>query len=137
VERDVQRGDVFRSYRALAIQRIAQWVDHASQQTVSHGHVHHAAGTLDLVACVQVLVVPEQDDTDLFFIQVECDAKQTAREHYNLFVTNTRKSGKCRDSGRDFCDDAHFMRSQLRREVLATLTQHREGLLNCGLQDSG
>jgi len=77
--RTFDREAFLRSYRALAVQRIAQWVDHASQQTFAHWNVHHTAGTLDLVACVQVLVVPEQDDTDLFFIQVECDAKQTAR----------------------------------------------------------
>ena len=86
---------------------------------------------------MQLLVVPEQYDTDLFFIQVECNAKQTAGECHDLLVTNAWKSRKRRDSGGNFCDDAHFMGSQLRREVLTTLMQIREGALDCGLQDSG
>ena len=92
MRQDIQWQTLLRSDRVLAIQRIAQWVDYAPQQTTAHEHVHHAAGSLYLVAGVQVLVVPEQDDADLFFIQVECNAKQTARECHDLLVTNAWKS---------------------------------------------
>jgi len=60
------------------------------QQTFAHGHVHHGR-PLDLVASVQALVVPEQDDTDLFFIEIECNAKQTLGTSQSL-VTNAGKT---------------------------------------------
>src|SRR5664279_1842028 len=127
---------LLRSDRALTVQRIAQGVYHASQQTVSHGDVHHTTSSLHFVACVQALVVPEQDDADLFFIEIECYAEQTSRECHDLLVTNAGETRECRDPGGDFCDHTHFMGSQHCREVRATPMQPREGPLYCGLQDS-
>ena len=59
---------------AIAIERPAQWIDDASDQSVAHRHVHHMTPALDLIARMQLPVVAKQHDADFVFIDVECDA---------------------------------------------------------------
>src|ERR1035438_2553536 len=83
---------LFCGNRALAVKRIAQWVDHPPQQTISHWYVHDAPGTFHFVARVQVLVIPEQDNADFVFIDVEGNARQIAWECHDLIIANTGKT---------------------------------------------
>jgi len=71
-------------------------VDHASQQTFRpRARPSRGRSARPFVASVQATVVPEQDDTDLFFIEIECNAKQTGWGTSHRLVTNAGKTGEC------------------------------------------
>ena len=65
---------VLESHRAIAVQRPAQWIDNAADQSVPHGHIHHMSPAFDFLARMQLRVVAQQNDPDFVFIDVECDA---------------------------------------------------------------
>mmetsp|Transcript_41067 Transcript_41067/g.105978 ORF Transcript_41067/g.105978 Transcript_41067/m.105978 type:complete len:305 (-) Transcript_41067:70-984(-) len=65
---------------ALAINRNAKGIDHASEQLGADGHVHDGAGALDAVALHNCAIISEHDDTDVVRLQVQCHALQTAGE---------------------------------------------------------
>ena len=64
--------------RPVAIERPAERVDDASEQSVAHGHVHDPARALDFIARVQMPVVAEQHDADFVLVHVERDAEHAA-----------------------------------------------------------
>ena len=68
------------SDRPVAIERPAERVDDASEQSVAHGHVHDPARALDFIARLQVPVVAEQHDADFVLVHVERDAEHAARK---------------------------------------------------------
>ena len=51
-------------HRPLAVERPAQRVDDAPQQSVAHDHIHDPARALDFIAGVQMPVFAEQHDAD-------------------------------------------------------------------------
>ena len=67
-------------HRPIAIEWPAERIDDASDQSVAHRHVHHAARALDLIARVQMPVFAEQHDADFVLIDVERDADTDRRE---------------------------------------------------------
>ena len=69
----------------VAVERIAQRVDHPPEQGVSHRDIHDPACAFHFVAGVKVLIIAEQDDSDFVLIHVECDAEQIAREPHQFF----------------------------------------------------
>ena len=66
--------------RPLVVDRVAERIDHATDERVAHGHAHDAAGALDLVALFDFRVLAHQHHADLVFFQVHGDAGDVVRE---------------------------------------------------------
>ena len=62
--------------RALAVDRVAERVDHAAEQRVAHRHVHDGAGARDGVAFADLPVVAEDHHADVVGLQVQRHAAQ-------------------------------------------------------------
>ncbi len=65
---------------ALAVDGIAQAVNHAAQQATADGDFHDGAGTLDGVAFLDGAVVAENHDTDIVGLEVQRHALDATRE---------------------------------------------------------
>ena len=103
-------------HRPVAIERPAERVDDASQQSVAHGHIHDPARALDFIAGVQMPVFAEQHDADFVLVHVEGDAEHIAGKLHQLLKAHAGKAGDLGDAGGDAGDRADFARRQLRRE---------------------
>ncbi len=57
--------------RALAVDRIAEAIDHAAEQALAHGHVDDGAGALDDVTFLDLGVRTEDHDADIVGFQVQ------------------------------------------------------------------
>ena len=66
--------------RALAVDRIAQAVDHAAEQAGADRHVDDGPGPLDRVALANVPVVAEDHDADIVDLEIERHALDAAGE---------------------------------------------------------
>src|SRR5690606_16154921 len=66
--------------RPLAIDGIAQRIDHTAQQGLADRHFQHAPGALDGIAFLQVQVVAQHHGTDGVALEVERQAEGVARE---------------------------------------------------------
>ncbi len=66
--------------RALAVDRVAERVDHAAQKTLADGGVDDGAGPLDGVAFLDVAVGPEDHDADIVGFEVQRHALDAAGE---------------------------------------------------------
>jgi hypothetical protein len=58
-------GELLGGDRALAVDRLAERVDHAADHRLADRHRHDAAGALDLVAFLDLGVLAEQHGADL------------------------------------------------------------------------
>ena len=90
--RTLDRQALVSGNRALAVERLAQWVDHPPQQTVSDRDVHDSPGAFDFVARVQILILAEQDHADFVLVHVEGDAQQTAAESHQFVIARAGKA---------------------------------------------
>ena len=70
--------------RALAVDRIAEPVDHAAEQAGADRHVHDGAGPLDGVAFLDVPVVAENHDADIVDLEVQRHALDAAGEFHHF-----------------------------------------------------
>src|SRR5262249_47524532 len=59
---------------ALAVDGLAEGVDHAAEDAGADGHGRDAARALDLIALADLLVVTEERDADVVLLEVEHDA---------------------------------------------------------------
>ena len=66
--------------RALAVDGLAERIDHAADQRFAHRHRHDAAGAADFVAFLDLRVIAEQHRAHLVFFQVHGDAGNVVRE---------------------------------------------------------
>src|SRR5690606_10445731 len=82
--------------RALAVERVAQRVDHAAEERVAHRHREHLTGAADGLALLDALEVTEDDDTDLAHVEVERD---TARAVLELQQLVRHRRGQAGDMG--------------------------------------
>ena len=121
-------------HRPVTIERATERIDDASQQSVAHGHVHHAAGALDGIARVQVPVVAEQDDADLVLVHVEGDAEHAAGKCDQLLEADAGKAGDRGDAGGDGRDRADLAWRQLGREGSPRLADAFERAVEDALQ---
>ena len=64
--------------RALAVDRIAERIDHAAEQALADRHVHDGAGALDGVAFLDGAVVAEDHDADIVAFEVQRHALDAA-----------------------------------------------------------
>ena len=76
----LDRVELRRMDRTLAVDRLAQRIDHAADQRLAHRHAHDAFGALDFVAFLDLRVVAQQHRADLVFFQVHGDARHVVRE---------------------------------------------------------
>ena len=66
--------------RALAVDRLAERVHDAADQRLADRHRHDAAGALDLIAFLDLLVVAEEHGADVVLLEVERQADDVVRE---------------------------------------------------------
>ena len=124
-------------HRPIAIERPAERIDDASQQSVAHGHVHDPARALDFIARVQMPVFAEQNDADFVLVHVERDAEHTAGKLHQLLKAHAGEAGDLGDAGGDAGDRAHLPWRQLRRECFPRLAHAGERAVEDALQALG
>ncbi len=78
------REELIALNRSFAVQRLAQRVDHTSNQGFTHGHRHDPAGTLDGVTFLDMLVWTENNTTDVVLFQVKSHPENATREFKQL-----------------------------------------------------
>ena len=71
-------------HRALAVDGMAQRVDHAADELFAHGHGHHGAGTLHHVALADALIAAQHDDRHGVFLQIQRHAVLAVGEAQQL-----------------------------------------------------
>ena len=70
--------------RALAVDRLAERIDHAAEQLGADRHLEDAAGALDRVAFGDVLVVAQHHRADRVALEVQREAERVVRELEHL-----------------------------------------------------
>ena len=86
-------------HRPLAVDGVAQRVDHAAEQPLAHGHIHDGAGALDRVALADGAVVAEDDDADIVGFEIERHAADAAGKFDGLARLDAVEApygGRCR-----------------------------------------
>ena len=73
-------------YRAFAVDRLTQCVDHAANQFRTNGHFQNTTGALDHIAFRDVLVFTQNHRTDRVTLEVQSEAKGVVGElqHFTL-----------------------------------------------------
>src|SRR5262249_42105262 len=77
---DVDAAALGRGNRTLAVDRIAQRVDHAAEQALANRRVHNRARALDRLAFLDLAVVAENHDTDVVGLKVQRHAADAVLE---------------------------------------------------------
>mmetsp|Transcript_34393 Transcript_34393/g.111927 ORF Transcript_34393/g.111927 Transcript_34393/m.111927 type:complete len:322 (+) Transcript_34393:990-1955(+) len=108
---------------ALAVNRHAEGIDHASEQLGADGHVHDGAGALNAVALHDGAIVSEHDDTDVVRLQVQRHALQAAGELNHLAGLHTLQPVDASDTIADAEHTADLLHILLVREVRNALGQ--------------
>jgi len=100
--------------RALAVDRVAEAVDHAAEKALAHLRAHDRAGALDRVAFLDVAVVAEDDDADIVGLEVEGHALQAVGEGHHLAgldLVEAVDAGDAVADGDDLADLGHVGRA--------------------------
>ena len=74
---------------SVAIERPAEGVYDAPQQSVAYRHIHDSACPRHLIACAEVLMPAQQYDADFLLVHVERDSKRTAGKLKKLLEAGT------------------------------------------------
>jgi hypothetical protein len=74
------RHELLRGDRTLAVDRLAERIDHAADDFVADGHGNDAARAFDRVAFLDGRRMAEQNGADAFLFEVQRDAEQPVRE---------------------------------------------------------
>src|ERR1019366_4638172 len=77
---DVDAAALLGGDRALAVDRIAERVDHAAEQSLADRHVHDRAGALDRLAFLDLAVVAENHDAHIVGLEIERHAARAVLE---------------------------------------------------------
>ena len=94
--------------RALAVQRIAQRIEHAAQHGLADRHGQQPAQRPDLVPFVDAQVVAEDDDADAVLVQVEGLAQDPVGELDHFVGHHARQPVDPGDAVADFQHGADF-----------------------------
>ncbi len=122
---DFDRAAILGDDRALAVERIAERIDHAAQQLVADGNAQQAAGAADFVAFGDFQVVAQDDDADGVFFEVERQADRAVGELDHLLGHHAREAVDAGDAVADFEHAADFADVDLRGELLDFLLNDR------------
>ena len=87
--------------RALAVDRLAERVDHAADQRVADRDRGDLAGALDLIVLADLLVLAEERDADVVLFEVEDDAADVVRELEQLAGHGAGQAVDARDAVTD------------------------------------
>src|SRR5690606_23736513 len=112
--------------RALAVDRVAERVDHAAEQAHADRGVDDGAGALDGVAFLDVAVVTEDNDADIVGLEVERHPADAAREFDHLAGLDVVEAVDARDAVADRQHLADFGNFGLLAEILDLVLE------NCG-----
>ncbi len=123
-----RRSDVARD-GALAVDRLSERVDDASDQRIAHRHREDAAGRLDSVTFLDLLGPAEHDGADRVLVEVQRKAEHAAVELEQLVHRGLGQSGDARDPVTDLEDAADVGLLERRLERRDVLRQHRGDLL--------
>src|SRR5476651_1683794 len=100
-----------RGERALAVDRIAETVDHAAEQALADRNVDDRAGTLDGVAFADRAILAEDHDAAVVALEIERHALDAARELDHLAGLDAVQAIDARDAvtdREDLADLGHF-----------------------------
>ena len=107
--RDALDGQVgLRGDRPLAVDRLAERVDHAAEHLVADRHRDDAAGALHLVAFLDLLELAEEHRADAVLFEVERDAEDAVRKRDHLAGHGPFDAADARDTVADRHDVADF-----------------------------
>ncbi len=98
--------DLLRDDRALAVDRLAERVDHAAEQLVADRHRDDAAGALHEIAFFDLLELAEEHRADALFFEVQRDAEHAVRELEHLARHRVVDAVHARDAVADRDDAA-------------------------------
>ena len=87
--------------RALAVDRIAERIDHAAEQALADRHVHDRAGALDGLAFLDLAVVAEDHDADVVGFEIERHAAHAVLELDHLAGLHVVEAVDARDAVTD------------------------------------
>src|SRR5215469_15377811 len=103
---NARAGDI--GQRALAVDRLAQRIDDAPQETAPDGHIDDRASALDDVTFVDAAVLAEDDDPDVVALEVERHAPHPVRELDHLARLHLVEPVDTRNAIADRQDRADF-----------------------------
>ena len=107
--------------RPLAVERLAERVDHPADQLVADRHLEQPAGRAHLVALVEVAVVAEDHGANLVLFEVERQAVRFVGEFEQLTGHRVLQAVDLRDAVARGDDAPDVGRHQARLEVLQSL----------------
>ena len=122
---DVGDAALGRLDRALAVDRVAERVDHAPQQALADGDVHDRVRALDRVALLDLAVRAEDDDADIVGLEVERHALDAVRELDHLAGLDLVKTVDPRDAVADAEHPADLGDLRLLPEILDLILEDR------------
>ena len=93
---ELERATLLGLDLAEAVDRVAQRVDHATEEVVTDGDRQDLAGAADRLALLDAVEVAEDDDTDLAGVEVQGEAQRAVLELEQLVG---HRGGQTGDTG--------------------------------------
>ena len=97
--------------RPLAVQRIAERVNNATQKPLADRHAHNITGPFNRIAFANITVGTENHDTDIVFFQIERHAANAAGKlhHFTrLHIVEAVNPGNAVTDRQNLADFRHF-----------------------------
>ena len=95
--------------RPFAVERLAERVDDAAEQSLADGHLQQLAGRADFVAFLDLRVIAENDRADLGLLEVEREAGDAVAEVEHLVEHRVGQAFDLGHAVADFADDADVL----------------------------
>src|SRR5581483_7615209 len=125
---DVDTHALVRLDRTLAVDRIAQRVDHAAKQALANGGIDDRAGTLDGLPFLDLAVGAEDHDTDIVSFEIERHATGAVLELDHLAGLNIVQAIDTGDAVADRQHLSNFRNLGLLAEILDLVLEDRGNL---------